>query len=51
MVDWYRYDDDDLDYFDPNPRDLPCPSCGRPNQLTPLERARGDKCEACKESR
>jgi hypothetical protein len=30
-----------------NPRNLPCPNCGRPNRLTPADRARGYQCDAC----
>lgn len=30
-----------------NPRNLPCPSCERPNRLTPLDRARGYQCDSC----
>lgn len=30
-----------------NPRNLPCPTCGRPNRLTPKDRARGYQCDAC----
>ena len=30
-----------------NPRTLPCPNCGEPNRLTPLDRARGYRCNAC----
>ena len=30
-----------------NPRDLPCPTCGWPNRLTPLDVARGYQCDAC----
>jgi hypothetical protein len=57
-----EYDDDLIDgvgFADPggnsalraatptNPRNLPCPSCGRPNRLTPADRARGYQCDAC----
>lgn len=50
---------DDLDFADPggvsalraasptNPRNLPCPSCGEPNRLTPADRARGYICDHC----
>lgn len=58
---WYGEDaDDDRDMFaDPggnsalraaspnNPRNLPCPSCGAPNRLTPADRARGYQCDGC----
>jgi hypothetical protein len=30
-----------------NPRNLPCPNCGEPNQLTPIDRQRGYQCDAC----
>jgi len=30
-----------------NPRNLPCPTCGRPNMLTPIDRARGYCCNDC----
>lgn len=30
-----------------NPRNLPCPSCGEPNRLTPADKARGYQCDAC----
>jgi hypothetical protein len=30
-----------------NPRNLPCPTCGQPNRLTPADRARGYCCDAC----
>ncbi len=30
-----------------NPRNLPCPTCKRPNRLTPLDRARGYQCDSC----
>jgi hypothetical protein len=30
-----------------NPRNLPCPTCGAPDRLTPLDRARGYQCDAC----
>jgi hypothetical protein len=32
-----------------NPRNLPCPTCGEPNRLTPADRARGYQCDACAE--
>ena len=57
------YDDeggrDDDDFADPggnsalraatpsNPRNLPCPTCGAPNRLTPADRARGYQCDRC----
>jgi hypothetical protein len=30
-----------------NPRNLPCPNCGWPNRLTPIDQARGYQCDAC----
>jgi hypothetical protein len=30
-----------------NPRNLPCPSCGKPNRLTPLDVAAGYQCDTC----
>ena len=30
-----------------NPRNLPCPTCGTPNRLTPADRAAGYQCDAC----
>ena len=30
-----------------NPRNLPCPNCGRPNMLTPADRAHNYQCDAC----
>ena len=54
-----NFDEDDDDFADPggnsalrassksNPRNLPCPSCGAPNRLTPKDRALGYQCDAC----
>lgn len=51
--------DDDEPFADPggrsalrasskrNPRNLPCPTCRRPNMLTPADRARGYQCDRC----
>lgn len=51
--------DDDPDFADPggrsalrattygNPRNLPCPTCGEPNRLTPADRQRGYQCDHC----
>ena len=33
-----------------NPRNLPCPTCGRPNMLTPLDVARHYQCDICADS-
>jgi len=30
-----------------NPRNLPCPTCKRPNRLTPKDRALGYQCDSC----
>jgi hypothetical protein len=30
-----------------NPRNLPCPTCGGANRLTPIDRARGYQCDSC----
>lgn len=30
-----------------NPRNLPCPTCGEPNRLTPADRRRGYQCDQC----
>jgi hypothetical protein len=30
-----------------NPRNLPCPTCGKPNRLTPEDRAQGYQCDRC----
>jgi predicted RNA-binding Zn-ribbon protein involved in translation (DUF1610 family) len=30
-----------------NPRNLPCPSCGGPDLLTRIDKARGYQCDAC----
>ena len=30
-----------------NPRNLPCPTCGRENMLTPADRRRGYQCDRC----
>lgn len=30
-----------------NPRNLPCPTCGEPNRLTPRDRASGYQCDTC----
>lgn len=54
------YDDDyDISFADPggnsalraatrdNPRNLPCPNCGRKNVLTPEDRHLGYQCDSC----
>lgn len=30
-----------------NPRNLPCPTCGQPNRLTPADKAKGYQCNFC----
>lgn len=30
-----------------NPRNLPCPTCGRENMLTPADKRRGYQCDIC----
>ena len=30
-----------------NPRNLPCPTCERPNRLTPADRQKGYQCDDC----
>jgi hypothetical protein len=30
-----------------NPRNLPCPTCGAPNRLTPKDRDLGYQCDSC----
>lgn len=57
--DYDDYDDFRIDFANPgsgsalraatknNPRNLPCPTCGTKNVLTPADRARGYQCDAC----
>ncbi len=57
--DIYNEDDDRLEFADPggksalraagpgNPRNLPCPTCGAKNRLTPKDRALGYQCDSC----
>lgn len=33
-----------------NPRNLPCPTCGSPNRLTPKDAALGYQCDPCADS-
>lgn len=52
-------DRDGLDFADPggrsalraesksNPRNLPCPTCKKPNLLTPEDRRHGYQCDGC----
>lgn len=56
---YHDYDEDDIQFADPggnsslrassknNPRNLPCPTCGQPNRLTPADRALGYQCDSC----
>ena len=30
-----------------NPRNLPCPTCGEPDRLTPQDRRLGYQCDSC----
>lgn len=30
-----------------NPRNLPCPTCGEPDRLTPTDRRLGYQCDTC----
>lgn len=30
-----------------NPRNLPCPTCGEPNRLTPADKRLGYQCDSC----
>ena len=51
--------DDRMEFADPggnsalrassarNPRNLPCPTCGEPNRLTPADKARHYQCNEC----
>ena len=51
--------EDRIDFADPsggsalraasknNPRNLPCPTCGEPNRLTPKDRALHYQCDQC----
>lgn len=53
------FEDDDIEFAEPgsrsalraasrdNPRNLPCPTCGRPNRLTPKDAALGYQCNRC----
>lgn len=57
--DYEDFDDDRSMFADPggrsalraatedNPRNLPCPTCGAENALTPADRARGYQCDRC----
>lgn len=56
-----EFEDDDIDFADPggvsalraatptNPRNLPCPTCGADNRLTPADRRLGYRCDDCAE--
>jgi len=53
------YLDDEMDFADPggnsalraatpsNPRNLPCPTCGEPDRLTPRDVQLGYQCNVC----
>jgi hypothetical protein len=57
--DFMDFDDSNLAFADPggksalraatsdNPRNLPCPTCGRENMLTPKDKALGYQCDIC----
>lgn len=59
MFEYFDDDDDRSMFQDPhgnsalrkatkrNPRNLPCPTCHRPNMLTPADRAKGYQCDIC----
>lgn len=62
MDDYDDYDDEEfggIQFADPggdsplraaspsNPRNLPCPTCGEPDRLTPLDVAEGYQCDNC----
>jgi hypothetical protein len=62
FYDYPEYDDypiDGVGFADPgngsalraatanNPRNLPCPTCGEPNRLTPIDKERGYQCDSC----
>lgn len=61
MSDYYDYEYDDWreEFADPggnsalraatpdNPRNLPCPTCGWPNSLTPKDVSLGYQCDGC----
>lgn len=61
QIDLHPDDEDDCDddFADPggnsalraasedNPRNLPCPTCGAPNRLTPKDRQLGYQCDSC----
>jgi hypothetical protein len=54
-----EYNDGDCYFADPggnsalraetstNPRNLPCPTCGAPDRLTPADMRRGYQCDDC----
>jgi hypothetical protein len=56
---YFGENEDCVDFADPggrsalrassnrNPRNLPCPTCGAKNVLTPADRARGYQCNSC----
>jgi hypothetical protein len=55
----YDYGDNDIKFANPggssalraackgNPRNRPCPSCGKPNRLTPKDVSLGYQCDSC----
>jgi hypothetical protein len=56
---WDPFYDGNEDFEDPNgnsalrratpsnPRNLPCPTCGEPDRLTPKDKALGYQCDEC----
>jgi hypothetical protein len=56
---YYDDDEDRIMFADPggrsalraasrkNPRNLPCPTCKRPNRLTPADVRQGYQCDSC----
>lgn len=54
-----RFDAEGFEFADPtgrsalraaskgNPRNLPCPTCKRPDMLTPADKRRGYQCDIC----
>jgi hypothetical protein len=59
MARFYEDDDPRLQFADPhgnsalraatssNPRNLPCPTCGEPDRLTPADKRAGYQCDSC----
>jgi hypothetical protein len=61
MTRYEDYDEEDgqIEFADPsgrsalraasrtNPRNLPCPTCKKPDRLTPADRQHGYQCDSC----